>query len=99
MAGGYDLTILEFAKADLGKTSAMPTAQENLLRGFIESAMVQIAREGASLDISAVDDQITVAMYAAWLYRKRALNGKDSGMPRMLRYRLNNLILNQKGQV
>lgn len=34
--------------------------------------------------------------YAAYLFRKRA--GTEAGMPRFLRYELNNLIFSQKGK-
>ena len=51
-----------------------------------------------------VDDANLIVMYAAWLYRKRvddSLSGYTSaisatGMPRMLRYTLNNRIFSQK---
>jgi hypothetical protein len=51
-----------------------------------------------------VDDANLIVMYAAWLYRKRvddSLSGYTSaisatGMPRMLRYQLNNRIFSQK---
>lgn len=51
-----------------------------------------------------VDDANLIIMYAAWLYRKRvddSLSGYTSaisatGMPRMLRYTLNNRIFSQK---
>lgn len=91
--------IYEFLKADLGKTDDMPAPTQYLLRGFIDSAIEEIKREGITLDISAVDDQITVSMYAAYLYRKRALSGDESRMPRMLRYRLNNRLFAEKGAV
>ena len=77
----------------------MPAPTQYLLRGFIDSAIEEIKREGITLDISAVDDQITVSMYAAYLYRKRALSGDESRMPRMLRYRLNNRLFAEKGAV
>lgn len=51
-----------------------------------------------------VDDANLIVMYASWLYRKRvddSLSGYTSaisatGMPRMLRYTLNNRIFSQK---
>ncbi|MBO5669964.1 MAG: hypothetical protein J6S41_00305 [Clostridia bacterium] len=95
----YTSTIYEFLMADLGKTDNMPAPTQLLLRGFIDSAVDQISREGITLDLSKADDQITVSMYAAYLYRKRALSGDDSKMPRMLRYRLNNRLFAEKGAV
>lgn len=51
-----------------------------------------------------VDDANLIVMYAAYLYRNRAVEGNAgyttalsaTGMPRMLRYALNNKILSQK---
>lgn len=51
-----------------------------------------------------VDDANLIVMYAAYLYRNRAVEGNAgyttaisaTGMPRMLRYALNNRIMSQK---
>lgn len=51
-----------------------------------------------------VDDVNLIVMYAAYLYRNRAVEGNAgyttaisaTGMPRMLRYALNNRIMSQK---
>ena len=50
-------------------------------------------REGVTLTNSAEDAQLII-MYAAYLYRKRATN---EGMPRMLRWALNNRIFSGGG--
>ena len=94
-----DEAILALLKADLGKTDNMPAPQLLLLWGFIESAKTEIRREGITLDLGDTDDRVTVSMYAAYLFRKRALSGDDSRMPRMLRYRLNNRLFAEKGAV
>lgn len=76
----------------------------------IESTTTTIDDEGnetttTTTEISyEVDDANLIVMYASWLYRKRvddSLSGYTSeisatGMPRMLRYTLNNRIFSQK---
>lgn len=62
------------------------------LNQIINAAQAMIEREGIVLESSAEDDQL-VEMYAAYLVRKRASN---EGMPRMLRYALNNRLFSQK---
>lgn len=60
------------------------------LRHLIETAVQLIAREGVTLPVPySAEDGHLVIMYAAYLYRKRAT---DEGMPRMLRWALNNRI-------
>lgn len=89
-----DTEILEtFLLPDLEKMT-VPESQRAFLLQLIASAKEQIAREGITLDLSEVDDCLTVSMYAAYLYRRRAV--ADNGMPRMLRYRLNNRLFAEK---
>ena len=52
-----------------------------------------IAREGVALTDSIEDAQLVI-LYAAYLFRKRATN---EGMPRMLRWALNNRIFSRGG--
>lgn len=91
-----DLEILDLLKADLQKWVLTPQMQSFLLN-LITVAKTEITREGATLDLTSFDDAQTVEMYAAYLYRRRA--EQQNGMPRMLRYRLNNRILAEKAQV
>lgn len=90
MADMTTADILAMVKVDLGITT---TAYDDRLTQYIEAAKIQIAREGATLDMSNIDHVNTVAMYAGWTWRKR---DTGEGMPRMLRYSLNNLVLSQK---
>lgn len=84
------MALLEMLKVDLGiKTNAY----DDRLNIYLESAQTEILREGISLDLSDVGDMQLVVMYAAWTWRKRA---DGSGMPRMLRYALNNRLFSQK---
>lgn len=81
------------------------TRKDTYLTQLLSVAAESIAREGISLTSSFEDTNLKV-MYAAYLYRKRAGGDADtqyitagfgaSGMPRMLRYALNNRLLAQK---
>lgn len=81
--------LLPLLKIDLGiKTDAY----DSRLTQYLENAASEIEREGATLTDS-VDDNQLVIMYAAWTWRKR---DSGEGMPRMLRYALNNRVFSQK---
>lgn len=81
--------LLSMLKVDLGiKQTA---AYDDRLEQALASAIQEIKKAGASdLDASAnpADAQLVV-MYAAWLWRKR---DTMEGMPRMVRYALNNRV-------
>ena len=85
-----DVEMVEVLKVDLGIST---TAYDERLEQYIDSAKSEIAREGATLDAEDVNDCNLVVMYAAWLWRKR---DTMEGMPRMLRYALNNRIFSEK---
>jgi ketopantoate reductase len=83
--------ILAMLQVDLGEL--YPSQQRQAyLNQAIASAKAFIAREGIDLTDSVEDGQL-VEMYAAYLIRKRA---DDTGMPRMLRWALNNRLFSQK---
>lgn len=82
-------TLLPWLKTDLGITS---TAYDTLLTAYIQNAQTEIQREGVTLESTVGDDTLTV-MYAAWTWRKRVTG---EGMPRMLRYALNNRLFSEK---
>lgn len=82
-------TILEMLKVDLGIST---DAYDERLGAYIQYAIDEIKREGAILS-DTVSDQNLVAMYSAWLWRKRETG---EGMPRMIRYALNNKVFSQK---
>lgn len=82
-------TLLPWLKTDLGiKTDAY----NERLTVYLENAQKEIEREGVTLG-DDVDDSQLVVMYAAWTWRRR---DSGEGMPRMLRYALNNRIFAQK---
>ena len=87
-----DNDILVMVKADLEIIGTNDTKDMYLLQ-LIDRAKALIAREGATLDLNSAEDCGLVAMYAAWLYRKRA--DDSPAMPRMLRVPLNNRIFGE----
>ena len=64
------------------------------LNMIIKAAVEAIEEEGILLGDSA-QDQNLVLMYAAWLWRKR---DSGDGMPRMIRYALNNRLFAQRSR-
>lgn len=84
-------TLLSMLKVDLGIKST--TAYDERLSQYIEAADQAITEMGATLDYSVLKDNQLVVMYAAWTWRKR---DSGEGMPRMLRYALNNRIFSEK---
>lgn len=82
--------MLEMLKVDLG---IMTSAYDDRLQAYIESAIAEIEREGAVLDTSNVGDMQLIVSYAAWMWRRR---DEMTGMPRMLRYQLNNKVFSGK---
>lgn len=83
-------TMLAQLKVDLGITT---DAYDNRLTQYLNAAASQIAREGITLDLSSADDALLQVMYAAWMWRKR---DSGEGMPRMLRYQMNNRLFQEK---
>lgn len=83
--------LLSMLKVDLGIMAT--TAYDERLGQYLENAAASIAEEGATLDLDILKDKQLVVMYAAWTWRKR---DSGEGMPRMLRYALNNRIFSEK---
>ncbi len=85
--------ILTLLKADLD----MITPDENRLaqlNHLILVAEAEIEREGVTFSSPmTIEEGHLVVMYAAYLFRKRKT---DEGMPRMLRWALNNRIFAEK---
>ena len=84
--------LLTMLKTDLGILTT--TLYDQRLTQYLQAAYTAIRQEGAttlSLD-DALDAQLIV-MYAAWLFRRR---DAMEGMPRMVRWALNNRIMAEK---
>ena len=87
-----DSTMLAMLKTDLGISTS--TAYDTRLEQLLTVAEQAIIEEGAStLDASDALDMQLIVMYAAWLWRRR---DNMDGMPRMLRWNLNNRIMAEK---
>lgn len=80
--------ITEFMDADA------KAAKETELTQYITAAEAYIEREGIVLDMNNLGDCMLVVLYASWLYEKR--RDSSAGMPRMLRWNLNNRLFSQK---
>lgn len=83
--------LLSMLKVDLGIMST--TVYDERLSQYLENALASIKEEGVTLDLTVLKDKQLVVMYAAWTWRKRE---SGEGMPRMLRYALNNRIFSEK---
>ena len=86
-----DQLLLVAVKTDLGIST---TVYDDRLRSCIRTAQERIAQEGVQLNESE-GDQNLVIMYAAYLWRCRS---SGEGIPRMLRYALNNRIFSAKAR-
>ena len=84
-------SILASLKVDLGILRTI--AYDERLTEIIKASYQMIEREGATLNVSTLDDAQLVVMYSAWMWRRR---DTGEGMPRMLRYALNNRVLGEK---
>lgn len=86
-----DITALLTAlKVDLGIST---NAYDARLTEYLKSAVQLITKEGITLDMQSYDDSTLVVMYAAWLWRRR---DSMDGMPRMIRYLMNNRLFSEK---
>lgn len=70
-------------------------ANDDLLNFFLDTADERIKREGIK-DDESIEYTSCQLDYAAWLFRKRAAQQPDTGMPRYLRWAMNNLLFSQK---
>ena len=76
-------------------------AKNTELTLYLKSAVSMIEREGITLIPENTDDMFLIVMYAMWLYDKRKTTGSKytsyyiQNMPRMLRYNLNNRLLQE----
>ena len=76
-------------------------SKDTELKWYIDSAREYITREGINLQ-DTIGDAMLQVMYAMWLYDKRKTTGSKytsyyiQNMPRMLRYNLNNRLLQEK---
>lgn len=86
-------TALALLKVDLGILNS--TAYDQRLTAIIDATTSAVIREGVSTLSDSAEDIQMVVMYAEWLWRKR---DSGEGMPRNLRWLLNNRIMSEKMQ-
>ena len=85
-------TILSALKVDLG--IMISTSYDERLKQIIQASFKAIVREGVqTLNADDIEDIELIVMYASWLWRKR---DTGEGMPRMLRWQLNNRVMSEK---
>lgn len=78
-----DETLLQMLKIDLGITTDIYNTR---LEQYLTAAKAEIEREGVALTDSMADGNLVI-QYAAWMWRKR---DTGEGMPRMIRWQINN---------
>lgn len=84
--------MLDMLKIDLGIKST--TAYDDRLIRYLNYSHQEVQSKGVILDVEDGRDQELIVMYAAWLWRRR---NTGEGMPRMLRYALNNRLIGHVG--
>lgn len=82
-------TLLAMLKIDLGITA---TEFDERLTQYLRAAECFVKEEGGNPNPDDIQDQQLLVMYAAWTWRKR---DTGEGMPRMLRYLLNNRVFHE----
>ena len=91
-----DTSLITMIKVDLGIST---TAYDARLGQYLDSAKAEIEREGYTFPSTlTVDDMQAIVMFASemWLSRGSNLGNPGESMSRKLRYRLNNMIFQQK---
>lgn len=84
--------LLAMLKTDLGILTT--TLYDQRLTQYLQAAFTAIRQEGATtLNLDDALDAQLIVMYAAWLFRRR---DAMEGMPRMVRWALNNRIMAEK---
>ena len=93
VANNDSATMLTMLKTDLGISS---TSYDTRLAQYLQSAQKEIVREGITFpDTLPVDDMQLIVMYAKWMWLKRE---SGEGMPRMIRYALNQRHFSNRGE-
>lgn len=88
-----DADRLTMLKIDLGISAEV---YDQRLTRYLQAAQTEIEREGITFPPEPpVDDEELIISYAAWKWRQRTTG---EGMPRMLRYALNNRLFAQKAR-
>ena len=86
-------TEYQMLKVDLGFYGEPPPQVKTYMERLLESAHSSLKSYGITVNTEDMKDEELVAMYAAWLYRKR---DTGEGKPRMLREALNDRKVHEK---
>jgi hypothetical protein len=82
--------ILQLLKLDLGVTHNLRDAYFIQL---LQASQKEIEKRGITLNLKAVEDQILLADYSAWVYRKRQ---EDIPLANNIQARLRNRIIEER---
>lgn len=85
--------LLDGLKVDLGIRNS--SAYDERLAQYIDAAVLEIERQGATLAEQTAESDMLIVSFAAWRWRTR---DTQAGMPRALRFSINNLIFSQKAR-
>lgn len=85
-------TVLQLLKYDLGISSE---ARDIYLKALIEANQKEIEKKGIDLTLTDVEDQMLLADYSAWKYRKR---NEDVQLANNLRQRIQDRIVKARGE-
>ena len=85
-------TILELLKIDLGITH---NERDTYFNALIYTAVKELKARGIDIDIEVIEDQILIADYSAWTYRKRQ---EDVPLARNLEWRIRNRIVKKRAE-
>lgn len=69
-------------------------AKDTELTQYLDASQEFITREGIALT-GSTGDAMLIVQYASWLYGRRHADGSYGAMPRMLRWNLNNRLMEQ----
>jgi hypothetical protein len=83
-------TVLNLLKIDLGITHSLRDAY---LLPLLQGCQKEIQRRGITLDLNNTSDQILLADYSAWVYRKRQ---EDIPLANNIQHRLRNRIIEER---
>ena len=85
-------TILELLKLDLGITH---NERDTYFNALICTAVKELKARGIDIDVNVTEDQILIADYSAWTYRKRQ---EDVPLARNLEWRIRNRIVKKRAE-
>ena len=86
-------TILELLKIDLGITH---NERDTYFNALICTAIKELKDKSIDINVDVTEDQVLVADYSAWTYRKRQ---EDVPLARNIEWRIRNRIIKKRAEV